>query len=271
MEIPAYIRQLYKPIQPTVNQSAEHVSYTEALPHLKLQSVVYCYWQLKTTRNLAEPFIYRVVADGCIDIFFELSNPQDNFVMGFCKKFTEFPLENSFNYIGVRFLPTMFPQLFNVDASELSNRFDQLKKVIPKTSDFITSQINPSLTFDEVKRILDAYFLEILENSSFDHDARLYGAIEIILQKSGVVDIESDLNTGISSRQLRRLFEFYIGDSAKTFSKIVRFQNILKAKPSSQSLRQNKLFFNVGYYDQAHFIKEFRNFYGVTPGKAFGR
>ena len=118
---------------------------------------------------------------------------------------------------------------------------------------------------------MDAYFLEILENSSFDHDARLYGAIEIILQKSGVVDIESDLNTGISSRQLRRLFEFYIGDSAKTFSKIVRFQNILKAKPSSQSLRQNKLFFNVGYYDQAHFIKEFRNFYGVTPGKAFGR
>lgn len=86
-----------------------------------------------------------------------------------------------------------------------------------------------------------------------------------------MVDIENDLNTGISSRQLRRLFDFYIGDTAKTFSKVVRFQNILRANPSSQSLRQNKLFFDVGYYDQAHFIKEFKNFYGVTPSKAFGR
>ena len=86
-----------------------------------------------------------------------------------------------------------------------------------------------------------------------------------------MLNVETDLNTGISPRQLRRLFEFYIGDSAKTFSQVVRFQNILRAKPSSQSLRQNKLFFDVGYYDQAHFVKEFKNFYGVTPSKAFGR
>ena len=93
----------------------------------------------------------------------------------------------------------------------------------------------------------------------------------MILKNFGMVDVERDLNTGISARQLRRLFEFYIGDTAKTFSKVVRFQNILKSKPSSQSLRQNKLFFDSGYYDQSHFIKEFKNFYGVTPSKAFGR
>ena len=75
----------------------------------------------------------------------------------------------------------------------------------------------------------------------------------------------------ISPRQLRRLFEYYIGDSTKTFSKVVRFQNILKAKPSTQSLRENKLFYDTGYFDQAHFIKDFKNFYGVTPGKVFGR
>jgi transcriptional regulator GlxA family with amidase domain len=111
----------------------------------------------------------------------------------------------------------------------------------------------------------------LLKTQAFDNDSRLYNAIEKILQEFGVVNIEQDLDTGISQRQLRRLFEFYIGDTAKTFAKVVRFQNILRAKPSSQSLRQNKLFFDVGYYDQAHFIKEFKNFYGVTPSKAFGR
>jgi hypothetical protein len=271
LKISANIRQRYKPVQPTVKQSAEYVSYTEFLPDLKLQDFIYCYWELKTSTSLSEPFIYRVVADGCIDIFFELDNPKDNFVMGFCKKFTEFPLENSFHYIGVRFLPTMFPQLFRVNASELSNRFEQLDTVVPKVSAFITDNFHKELTIDQIQLTFDSYFINLIENTTFDNDSRLYNAIEKILQESGVVNIEKDLNTGISQRQLRRLFEFYIGDSAKTFAKVVRFQNILRAKPSSQSLRQNKLFFDTGYYDQAHFIKEFKNFYGVTPSKAFGR
>lgn len=265
------IRQLYKPLQPTVKQSADHVTYAEFLPDIRVQDFIYCYWELKTAKPLDEPFIYRVVADGCIDIFFELNHPQDNFVMGFCKKFTEFPLDHSFHYIGVRFLPTMFPQLFGIDASELSNRFEPLGNVVPKVSAFIADNFHHQLTPSQIQKTFDRYFITLIENNHFNNDSRLYHAIEKILQSSGVVNIEQDLDTGISQRQLRRLFEFYVGDTAKTFAKVVRFQNILRAKPSSQSLRQNKLFFDVGYYDQAHFIKEFKNFYGVTPSKAFGR
>ncbi len=271
MKVPTDIRQFYTPIQPTVKQSADNVSYYEFLPDIRLQNYIFCYWQLKTSQTLSEQFNYRVVADGCIDIFFELNNPQDNFVIGFCKKYTEFPLENSFDYIGVRFLPTMSPQLFYINASELSNRFEQLSLIVPKTSKFISHSFNNNPDTQEIKKIFDKYFLQLISTTYFDYDHRLYEAIEIILKNSGVLNIETDLDTGISPRQLRRLFEFYIGDTAKTFSKVVRFQNILGAKPSTQSLTENKLFFDVGYYDQAHFIKEFKNFYGVTPGRAFGR
>lgn len=271
MNIIPNIRQLYTPIQPTVNQSAGNVTYSEFSPDIRVQNFIYCYWQLKTTKTLTEQFNYRVVADGCIDIFFELENPNESYVMGFCKKFTEFPLENSFNYIGIRFLPTMFPQLFKVNVKELSNKFEHLDKVVPATSHFIKSRINIDQNAKEIINTFNNYFLQLISKSNFDNDSRLYDAIQIILKNYGVIDIEKNLDTGISSRQLRRLFEFYIGDTAKTFSKVVRFQNILRAKPSLQSLRQNKLFFDAGYYDQAHFIKEFKNFYGVTPGKAFGR
>jgi AraC-like DNA-binding protein len=272
VKITSDIRRLYKPVQPTLKQSAHNVTYCEFLPAKELQDFIYCYWQLKTTE--AHPdytFNYRVVADGCIDIFFDLNNPKENFVMGFCKKYTLFPLENNFNYVGIRFLPTMFPQLFNVNASELSNRFEYLNAVVPDTSSFISNSFQQDLNQDQIKVIFDKYFTQHASNIFLDNDSRLYGAIDIILKNFGVIDIERDLDTGISPRQLRRLFEFYIGDTAKTFSKVVRFQNILRAKPSSQSLRQNKLFFDVGYYDQSHFIKEFKTFYGVTPSIAFGR
>lgn len=271
MKFSADIRELYKPVQPTIKESADNVTYSEFLPDIKLQSYIYCYWQLKTTKELSEQFIYRVVADGCIDIFLELNNAKESFVMGFCKKFTEFPLDNSFHYIGVRFLPTIFPQLFKIDASELSNRFEQLGNVVPQVSAFIADNFHNQLTTEQIQKYFDSYFIKLIESTNFDNDSRLYNAIGKILQESGVVNIEQDLDTGISHRQLRRLFEYYIGDTAKTFAKVVRFQNILRAKPSLQSLRKNKLFFDAGYYDQAHFIKEFKNFYGVTPSKAFGR
>lgn len=265
------IRQLYKPLQPTVKLNSLHVEYQEIIPHELLQPVIYCYWQLKTNTVLDEPFIYRVVADGCIDIFFEADKPSENFVMGFCKQYTEFPLDNSFHYIGIRFLPTMFPQIFKIDASTLSNKFQELNNIVPETSAFLSKSFLEKYSAESIKQILDGYFIGLINNSDFDYDTRLYDAIDIILQNNGVVNIETDMDTGLSPRQLRRVFKYYIGDTAKTFSKVVRFQNILKAKPSQQSLKKNKLFFDAGYYDQTHFIKEFKNFYGVTPTKAFGR
>lgn len=264
------IRNLYLPVQPTVKATADKVIYREFLPAQNLQAVIYCYWQLKTTKPLKEPFMYRVVSDGCIDIFFELNQPDLNFVMGFCKKYTQFPLEQSFHFVGIRFLPTMFPQLFGIPASDLTNQSLVLKTILPETANFIEQHFHVGQEMAEIIPQLDQYFLEKLTNCTFDHDARLYEAIAIILKNSGVLNIEKDLNTGISPRQLRRLFKYYIGDSAKTFAKVVRFQNILRAKPSKQSLKQNKLFYE-GYYDQAHFIKEFKNFYGVTPGVIYGR
>lgn len=265
------IRGLYVPVQPTVRQSAEHVTYQEFLPDAALQGYIYCYWQLRTVLPLDEPFAYRVVADGCVDIFFKLNNPAENFVMGFCKKYTEFPLENSFDYVGVRFLPTMFPQLFKINAAELSNRAENLDVVVPQTARFIESGFEAGLSVAEIKGRLDEYFLHFIKGINFDNDPRFYGALSHILHNFGVLNVEKDLDTGLSTRQLRRRFEYYVGDSAKTFCQVVRFQNILRAKPSQQSLRQNKLFYDNGYYDQAHFIKEFKNLYGVTPGKAFGR
>ncbi len=243
--------------------------YKEYLPVEKLQEVIYCYWELKTHTSLQEHFIYKVVADGCIDIFFDLNSPEESFVMGLCRKYTEFKLDNNFHYFGIRFLPTMFPQIYGINASSISERFEGLKDVVPETAQFISQHPYSTYSSQDVIQLFDNYFLQKFVQSKMDIDNRLYDAIDIILNSNGTIDIEKELKTGLSPRQLRRLFEFYIGDTPKTFCKIVRFQSVLRSKPSQQSLRKNKLFYDAGYYDQAHFIKEFKNFYGVTPAKVF--
>ncbi len=188
--------------------------------------------------------------------------------MGFCKKYTQFELDETFDYIGIRFLPTMFPQIFGIDGRALSNRYLKLTDVIPKVATFIEDSFDVSSDFSEIVVKLDIFLISQIKSASFDWDNRLYNALGTIFKSQGTLNIEA-LDTGISQRQLRRVFQYYIGDSPKTFAKVVRFQNILKAKPSTKSLRENKLFFDVGFFDQSHFIKDFKKFYGVTPTQAF--
>ncbi len=201
------IRNLYTPVQPSVKQSAANVVYAEFLPDPALQRFIYCYWELKTTAPLDEPFIYRVVADGCIDFYFELSKPSANWVMGFCKQYTEFPLDNQFHYDGCPLSSYHVPAIVPVDASTLSNRYEALDVVVPEMACFISSRFHEGMKKVEMAGLFDQWFNAIIASVNFDEDDRLYEAIGIILQQSGVLNVETDLDTGISARQLRRLFE----------------------------------------------------------------
>jgi hypothetical protein len=263
------IKELFTPSQPTVKNSGEDTAYHEIFPNVKLVNHIYCYWQLETRKPLSEPFFYRAVADGCIDIITECRWPYDSRIMGFSTTYKIFPLGDSFNYIGIRFLPTAFPSIFNINASELTNRVEELRLVLPKISQQIGHIIYNNSILKELKDSFDSYFLKLFSKLSNNHDKRLQSAVNVILNSQGNLAIEKDLDVGLSTRQLRRLFEFYLGDTPKVFSKVVRFQSLLNAKPSLETLRKNKLFFNYGYYDQAHFIKDFKTFYGLSPTIAF--
>lgn len=262
------IKELYKPIQPTI-KIGNGTTYSEIEPNAELSNFIFCYWQLKTNEPLIENFTYKVVTDGCIDIFWEIENPSLNFITGFSNQYTEFSLKNQFNYFGIRFLPTAFPLLFKTNASELTNRFEDLQSVVPTLSKQLSQQTERINTLYDLKPKLDKLFQKQLKNDLTNFDSRLYRAIELILKSQGTLSIEKDIDVGISPRQLRRLFNFYIGDTPKAFSKVVRFQSLLNGKPSLQSLRNNKLYYDLGYFDQTHFIKEFKHLYGSTPTKAF--
>ena len=263
------IREYYKPIQPTVSKNDNELDYQEIRPDNEIENFVYCFWQLTTKKPLNKDYNYRVVSDGCIDIFFDHKEPTENFVMGFCRKFVQFPIGKEFDYIGIRFLPSAFPHLFGVDAKTLSNQSQELNKIFPIFSEWINSEIKSADSFESITKILNRKIIGFLKNQDIKYDHRFLDSLNLIFQKNGYLDTEIDLNTGLSPRQLRRIFNFYIGTTAKSFSNVVRFQHILNAKPSIQSLKENKLYYDVGFFDQAHFIKNFKTFYGVTPSEAF--
>lgn len=137
---------------------------------------------------------------------------------------------------------------------------------MPQVAQFIGTELNCDFPTSLCK--WDEFFLNYQEGKALHLDERFYQALLLILKHRGHLETENGLDTGLSPRQLRRIFNYYIGTTPKTFSQVVRFQSILRAKPSAQSLKENKIFYDAGFYDQAHFIKEFRKFYGLSPNRA---
>ena len=261
------IGKYFRPIQPSIRVEEGNVVYRELKPKSGLENYIHCYWQLSTKEQLTAPFNYRVVSDGCIDVFFNLKNTSESFVMGFCKKYTMFSIGKEFDYGGIRFYPSIFPLIFGISAKLLSDKAQALEGILPNLAKFISTNINEDFLVSIPK--IDKYFASLIPHQISLIDERFYLAFLEILKRKGNLKTENELNTGLSPRQLRRLFNYYIGTSPKSFSQVVRFQYILNAKPSTQSLKENKIFFDVGFFDQAHFIKNFTKFYGVTPSKAF--
>ncbi|MFN7119028.1 MAG: helix-turn-helix domain-containing protein [Saprospiraceae bacterium] len=86
-----------------------------------------------------------------------------------------------------------------------------------------------------------------------------------ILHSAGNAPIQEKVADWISPRQMRRLFEYYIGLNPKTFARIVRFQQTLNAMQRTKPSDWKGIYYHYGYFDQAHFIRECKTFYGDTP------
>ena len=89
-----------------------------------------------------------------------------------------------------------------------------------------------------------------------------------IQSTNGRIQIKQlEKETGYSSRWLLTKFKDKVGISPKKLSSIFRFQKYYQAlanKTENDFLQ--KEFYNY-YYDQSHFIKEFKRFTGVPPVK----
>lgn len=90
-------------------------------------------------------------------------------------------------------------------------------------------------------------------------------AVQIIRQQKGLIKVRELAETlNISQDPFEKRFRRVIGSSPKQYASIVRFNHVMERYPSYPSLTEASL--DAGYYDQAHFIKDFRRFTGEAPG-----
>lgn len=167
--------------------------------------------------------------------------------------------------IGIKLHPTTLFQLFGIDLAPYTDRVVPLTTVSSIDSSELTHLIDVSYTVDDRISHIENWFTSILKQGRLFDSSTVAKAVEIILEKNGLVDIKQIAEIlGISERQLERSFKKVTGVTPKFYSRIIRFNYIFTiVKNGNDSWIRVAL--ESGYFDQSHFIKNFKEFTGEEP------
>lgn len=162
----------------------------------------------------------------------------------------------------VSFKPHGFTELFGIDHSEIITITD-FYTIRGKEGELLHEQLDDAGSFAEQVTIADAYFLK--KKPAFEHPSPIREVCKQIIARNGAVDIKgltSFANLSLSS--LERKFTKIVGVSPKQFVRIKRFHHALKLM-TKPILTLTDIAHTCGYYDQAHFIRDFESFTGQPP------
>lgn len=250
-------------------------------PHPDLAALVKCYWTLNVP---AQEQVERqlIVPDGCIEMAFILGDDimrytsGDDFILQpramilgqITRQFYIKPT-GEVDSFAVRFYPYGFASFARVDIGSLSNTETPLAVLFGEEASRLLAQrvINAENTEARID-IVERFLLDRLGQKE-TIDAIVHGAIHAILEAKGSGAVKDIVKDDVAKRrQLERVFRRKVGLSPKQLCRVIRLQAALKMILNRRSRSMTEVAYESEYYDQAHFIRDFKEFTGTTP-KAF--
>jgi len=255
--------------------------YEEFRPAQALSSFVKCFWLLESAS--AQPTLpERILPDGCTEIVFHVGDPFDQYnsdgtserqplalMVGQMRGHLLIRPTGIVRVLGIRFWPGGAYPFVSIPQHELAGQ------VLPLDSIWVTGrelhlQIADSVDLADSVKQVERLLLRRL--SEFKHlDDGLQKTTALILQSGGCVPVEMLAgHLGISLRKLDRMFNSRVGLTPKALCRVIRFQQVFKLLERDRRKRDwAQIAIECGYYDQAHFIKEFAAFAGQAPTSYF--
>lgn len=173
--------------------------------------------------------------------------------------------------VGVRFVPGFAQAAFGLPASELLDQRVEYDLVYPN-ADADLERISAARTDAErVAGILALALRRFRSATRVPSSVRL--AISRIEAAEGDVRVGALVERiGISRQHLARQFAAHVGMTAKQFARIkraeaARARAVAERAAHPGDVNWSAIAHQAGYYDQPHFIRDFKALTGVTPGK----
>lgn len=255
------------------------IGYVEHAPPADLAGQVVCFW---TARADETPTLSpnRVLPDGCVDIilgFGSTDEPgsddlREAFVVGAMTRPLVVSGVRPRLHIAVRFKPGFAFAALGVPAAEMTDdrvSFELLGRDGGVDIARVDAQPTPA-------RRLGA-FVEFVRCRLFGGVTRaprsVHAAVHRIVSTGGNLRIESlAADVGVTRQGLAKQFATHVGLTPKTLARISRTRLALARADAARAasprdIDWSAIAYELGYYDQPHFIDEFKSIVGRTPGE----
>lgn len=227
-----------------------------------------------TSWNLApdEPVIVPVVPNCCVSLVFEQNMAYSDLItakiVGPMKSAFMWRITGAGSTFGATFAPGGFYPYFGKSVRELMGNtlsfIDYFGDLGQKTTNLIMDSNDFVFRKNTLEKFLLERFSDGLPNKAQDA-MKMFSFIRNASACMNICDLQAEFSC--SERTIQRLFDEVIGLSPKVVIRTLRFQDALKGVLASNIESWADFAASLGYSDQAHFIREFREITGCTPGR----
>jgi AraC-like DNA-binding protein len=220
------------------------------------------YWMIRWDLRGCEPQLAESVPHPNVHVIFE---PAASVVAGVQTHMFKRTLEGQSQVFGVKFKPGGFRPFLGYAVSKLANRTVPVARIFGKDVQALQSIVLSDGSENEKVEAANAFFHQRMPepDTTVALAAQL---VEQILQDREIKTVDDLVErTSIGKRSLQRLFSEYVGVSPKWVIRRYRLHELIERFRPGGEPDWPQLALELGYFDQAHLINDFRSITGYSP------
>lgn len=254
--------------------------FTTFLPSMPVAQFVELFWYCQDDHVVFDDR-EKVLPNGCVEIIINLgarpitiygaendARPQiDGDVLISGLHTTPFVIGSSSREaaLGICFKPGGAYAILGFPVDELKDTHVSLCDIWPSVAEELQQRLWETPQRTACFRIVEQWLAHRISADHLLHPAVAY-ALDEFQRQAGITTLQRLTDQiGLSKKRLIDLFRNQVGLTPKQYLRVQRFQQALYHMHRADSINWADLALTYGYYDQAHFIREFRALAGVTP------
>lgn len=251
-------------------------------PSIELTEFVIKYWTLDGKKENI-PLKNTIIPDGTMKLIFHYGDTYKHhsengeitilpkcFLIGqLTKPYVIEPTGVTGSFV-VHFKPNGFLPFTTIPIKKMENKAIPLSKLFGEDGKKLGERILNANSTSERIPIIETFLVnQLADQKTFDNIVE--STVATIFNANGQFSVNEYSKTyNVSRRQLARKFSLAIGLSPKQLAKTIRIQKTLKVLLNEEIKSLTDLAYENEYFDQAHFIRDFKEFTGLTPKEFYG-
>ena len=242
---------------------AGKVVHRQLAPPAALEHCVQHFWSVRWDLRGEPPLVAETLPHPCVHLVFERGRAQ---VMGVQTRRFVTKLQGEGRVFGVKFRPAAFQALLPGPVSRLSERTVSLRSVLGRESDALRDAILAEPDPERCAALAAAFLTPRLPPLPAPL-VQLRDLVERLAQDPGLTRVEQVAQlAGMAPRSLQRRFREAVGVSPKWVVQRYRLHEAAERLTRADAPDMAQLALELGYFDQPHFIRDFKAVVGRSPG-----